>query len=142
MSAPSVPALNLSQHQGLSQELTLRIRCSKFWSFSFSISPSDEYSGLISFRIDWFDLLTVQGTLKSLHQHHSLKALSLLYGPPLIPIHDYWKNHNFDYTDLVGKVMSVLFSMLSRFVIFLMSHKRAREVMKRNLTFDKYLLNA
>ena len=97
---------------------------------------------LIFFRIDWFDLLAVQETLKSLLQNHSLKALSLLYGPPLIPIHDYWKNHNFDYTDLVGKVMSVLFSMLSRFVIFLMSHKRAREVMKRNLTFDKYLLNA
>ena len=125
-----------------SNELSIHFRWQNYWSFSFSISPSSEYSGLISFRIDWFDLLAVQETLKSLLQNHSLKALSLLYGPPLIPIHDYWKNHNFDYTDLVGKVMSVLFSMLSRFVIFLMSHKRAREVMKRNLTFDKYLLNA
>ena len=123
-------------------ESALCIREPKYWSISFSISTSSEYSGLISFRIDWFDLLAVQETLKSLLQNHSLKALSLLYGPPLIPIHDYWKNHNVDYTDLVGKVMSVLFSMLSRFVIFLMSHKRAREVMKRNLTFDKYLLNA
>ena len=107
----------------------------------FSISPSHEYSGLISFRIDLFDLLAVQETLKSLLQHHSLKALSLLYGPPLPSVRDYWKNHNFDSTDLVGKVMFVLFNMLSRFVILLMSHKRPRKVMKRNLTFDKYLLN-
>ena len=62
------------------------------WSFSFSISPSSEYSGLISFRIDWLDLLAVQGTLKSF-QHHSLKtlALSLLYGPSLTSVHAYWK---------------------------------------------------
>ena len=72
----------------------------KVWSFSFSTSPSNEYSGLTPFRIDWFDLLAVQGTLKSLLQHHSSKAsilqLSLLYGPTLISIHDYWKNHHFD----------------------------------------------
>ena len=60
--------------QGLSSELAIHIRWPKYWSFSFSISPSNEYSGLISFRIDWFDLLAVQGTLKSLLQHHSLKA--------------------------------------------------------------------
>ena len=65
------------------------------------VSPSNEYSGLISSRINWFDLLAVQGTLKSLLQHHSLKAsvlqaLSLLYGPGLTSIHDYWKNHSFD----------------------------------------------
>ena len=64
------------------------------WSCSFSISPSNEYLGLISFRIDWFDLLAVQGTLKSLLQHHSSKALSFLYSPTLTSIHDYWKNHS------------------------------------------------
>ena len=79
-----------------SNELTFCIRWPKYWSFSFSISLSNEYSGLISFRIEWFDLLAVQGALKSLLQHHSLKAsipssLSLLYGPTLISIHDYWK---------------------------------------------------
>ena len=66
--SPSPPVLNLSQHQGL------QIRWPKYWSFSFSISPSNEYSGLISFRIEWFDLLGVQWTLKSLIQHHNLKA--------------------------------------------------------------------
>ena len=73
------------------------IKWPKFWSFS--ISPSNEYSELISFKIDWFDL-AVQGALKSLLQHHDSKAslvLSLLYGPALTYIHDYWKNHSFDY---------------------------------------------
>ena len=68
------PTFNLSQHQGLSSESAFRIRWPKDWSFSFSISPSNEYSGLISFRMDWLDLLAVQGTLKSLFQHHSSKA--------------------------------------------------------------------
>ena len=74
--SPSPPALNLSQHQGLlfSNESALCIRWPKYWSFSVSISPSTEYSGLISFRMDWLDLLAVQGTLKSLPQHHSSKA--------------------------------------------------------------------
>ena len=77
-------------------ESVLHIRWPKYWSFSFSISPSNEYSGSISFRIDWFDLLAVQGTLKSLLQHHSSKAsilqqLSFLYGSTLTSIHDYWK---------------------------------------------------
>ena len=70
---------------------------------SFSISPSNEYSGLISFRIDWFDLLAAQGTLKSLLQQRegiSDLVLSLLYGPTLTSIHDYWKNHSFDSMDL------------------------------------------
>ena len=67
--SPSPPSLNLSQHQGLFQELALCIRWPKYWSFSFSISPSNEHSGLIFFRIDQFDLLAVQGTLKSLLQH-------------------------------------------------------------------------
>ena len=68
------PAFNLSQHQVFSKELALPIRWPEYWSFNFSISPSNEYSGLISCRIDWFDLLAVQGTLKSLLQHHSLKG--------------------------------------------------------------------
>ena len=71
LSIPSPPALNLSHHQGLSNASVLCIRWSKYWSFSFSISPSNEHSGLISFRIDWLALLAVQGTLKSLLQHHS-----------------------------------------------------------------------
>ena len=74
LSSPSPPALNLSQFRVFSSKSVLRIRCPKYWSFSFSISPSNEYSGLISFRMDWFDLLAVQGTLKSLLQLHSSKA--------------------------------------------------------------------
>ena len=74
LSSPSPPAFNLYQHQGLSNELVLNIRWPKYWSFSFSISPSNEYSGFISFRMD---LLAVQGTLKSLLQHNSSKALIL-----------------------------------------------------------------
>ena len=73
VSSPS-PALNLSQHQGLFQWVGSCFRWPYYWSFSLSISPSNEYSGLISFSIDWFDLLAVQGTLKSLLQHHSLKC--------------------------------------------------------------------
>ena len=84
-----------------SNESVLRIRWPKYWSFSFSISPSNEYSGLISFRIDRLDLLAVQGTLKSLLQLHSSKASilwcsSFLYSPTFTSIHDYWKNHSFD----------------------------------------------
>ena len=74
LSSPSPPASNLSQHQGLFQWVSSCIRWPKYWSFSFSISPSNEYSGLISFMTDWMDLLAVQGTLKSLLQHHSSKA--------------------------------------------------------------------
>ena len=74
LSSPSPPAFNLSQHQDLSSESVLHIRWLKYWSFSLSISPFNEYSGLFSFRIDWFDLLAVHGTLKSLLQHHTSKA--------------------------------------------------------------------
>ena len=93
-------ALNLSQHQGL-HESVLHIRWPKYGSFSFSISLSDEYSELISFRTDWFDFLAVQGTLESLLQHHSLKTsvlqhLAFFYGPTLTSVHDYWKNHSFE----------------------------------------------
>ena len=104
LSSPSF-AFNLSQHQVFPSESALCIRWPKCWSFSFSISPSNEYSGLISLRTDWFDLLAVQGNLKSLLQCHSSKAsifpmLNLLYGPTLTSIHDYWKKHRFDYMDL------------------------------------------
>ena len=74
LSSPSPPAFNLSQHQGLFQRVSSSHQVAKYWSFSFSISPSNECSALISFRVDWFDLLAAQGTLKSLLQHHSSKA--------------------------------------------------------------------
>ena len=82
-----------------SNESALRVRWPKNWSFSFSISPSNEHPGLISFRMDWLDLLVVQGTLKSLLQHHSSKVSILwhsLYSPTLTFIHDHWKNHSLD----------------------------------------------
>ena len=84
-----------------SNESTLHIRWPKYWSFGFSISPSNEHPGLICFRMNWLDLLAVEGTLKSLLQHHSSKAsiclaLSLLHSPTLTSIHDHWKNHSPD----------------------------------------------
>ena len=83
-----------------STESVLHIRWPKYWSFSFSICPSNEYSGLISFRMDWLDLLAVQGTLGNslTPQFKSINSsvLSFLYSPTLISIHDYWKNHDFD----------------------------------------------
>ena len=88
-----------------SKESVLRIRWPKYWSFSFSISPSSEYSGLISFRFDWLDLFAVQGTLTSLLQQTpqfksiNSSVLSFLYSPTLTSIPDYWKNHSFDYMD-------------------------------------------
>jgi len=85
-------------------KLALPIMWPKNWSFSFSISTSNEYSGLLSFRMDGFDLFAVQGTLKSILQHHSSKinslALSLFYDPTLTSIHDYWKSHSFDKMDI------------------------------------------
>ena len=108
-----------------SSESVLCIRWPKYWCFSFSISPSNEYSGLISFRMDWLDLLAVQGTLKSLLQQFksiNSSVLSLLYGPILTSKHDYWKNHSFDY--MVGRVMSLLFNMLSKLVIAFLPRSR------------------
>ena len=108
----------------------LYIKWPKYWSFSFCISPSNEYSGLISFRTDWFDLLAVQRTLKSLLQHHNLKASILwcsafFYGSTLTSVHDYQKTIALTIQTFVGKVMSFLFNMLSRFVItFLPRSKR------------------
>ena len=87
-----------------SNEEALCIRWAKDWSFSFSLSPSNEYSGLIFFRIDWSDLLAVQWTLKSLLQHQlesiNSSAFSLLYDSTFTSAHEYWKNHSFDCTDL------------------------------------------
>ena len=101
-----------------SRELDLRIRWPKYWSFSFSISPSNEYSGLISFRMDWLDLLAVQGTLKSLLQHHSPKV-SILWHSVLFMVqlsHPYMttgKTIALTRWTFVGKVMSMLSNMLS-----------------------------
>ena len=104
-----------------SNESILRMRWPRYWSFSFSISPSNEYSRLVSSRIDWLDLLSVQVTLKSLLQHHSSEVSilqcswsnsSALYGPTLISINDYWKNDSFDLTDICQQ------SIVSVFLIF------------------------
>ena len=90
--------------RGFSNELVLHIRWPKYWSFSFSISPSNEYSGLISFSMDWFDLLAVQGTQESspTPQFKSINssALSFLHSPTLTSIHDHWKNHSLNQMDL------------------------------------------
>ena len=105
-----------------SNESVLHIRWPKYWSFSFSISPSSEHSGLISSRMDWLDLLAVQGTLKSLHQHHSSKA-SILWHSAFFIVqlsHSYMttgKTIALTRQAFVGKVMSLLFNMLSRLVI-------------------------
>ena len=104
LSSPSFLPSMFPSIRVFSNESFLHIRWPKYWSFSFSISPSNEYSGPISFRIAWFDLLAVQGTLKSLLQPQfqsiNSSALSFLYSPTLTSIHDYWKNHSFDWTDL------------------------------------------
>ena len=113
-----------------SNESTLCIRWPKYWSFSFSISPSSEHPGLISFRMDWLDLLEVQGTLKSLLQHHSSKA-SILWPSAFFIVqlsHPYMTTGKIialTRWTCVGKVMSLLFNMLSRLVItFLPGSKR------------------
>uniref|UniRef100_A0AC11EJ53 Uncharacterized protein n=1 Tax=Ovis aries TaxID=9940 RepID=A0AC11EJ53_SHEEP len=113
-----------------SNESTLRMRWPKFWSFSFSISPSNEQPGLISFRMDWLDLLAVQGTLESLLQHHSSKAFLLWRSAfftvqLLYPYMTTGKTIALTRWTFVGKVMSLLFNMLSRLVItFLPRSKR------------------
>ena len=93
--APIPPSIRV-----FSNESTLSMRWPKYWSFSFSFIPSKNIPGLISFRMDWLDLLAVQGTLKSLLQHHSSKASilrpSAFYSPALTSIHDYWTNHSLD----------------------------------------------
>ena len=102
-----------------SNESVLRIRWPRYWNCSFSISPSNEYSGLISFRMDWLDLLAVQGTLKSLLQHHSSKASILRHCALFIVQHSHphmttGKTIALTRRTFVGKVMSLLFNMLSR----------------------------
>ena len=112
-----------------SNESALRIRWPKYWSFSFIISPSSDYSGLISFRVDWFDLLAVQGTLKSLLQHHSSKA-SILWHSVFFTVqikHLYMtigKTIALTISTFVSKVMSLLFNMLSRFFIAFLPRSR------------------
>ena len=112
-----------------SSESLLHIRWPKYWSFSFSISPSNNYSGLISFRIDWFDLLAVQGTLKNLLQHHTSKASILRHSASFMvqPSHPHMtsgKTIAFTRWTFVSKIMSLLFNMLSRLVIvFLLRRK-------------------
>ena len=112
-----------------SNESALPIRWPKYWSFSFSISPSDEYSGLISFRINWFDLLLVQGTLKSLLQHHSSNALILRCSPFFIvqlshPYRTTRKTIALTLWTFVVQVMSQLFNALSRLVIAFLARSR------------------
>ena len=128
--SPSSPAFNPSQHQGLFQWVGCLHQAAKYWSFSFSISSSNEYSGLISFSVDWFDLLAVQGTLKSLLHHHSSKA-SVLWRSAFFMVrlsHPYMttgKSIVLIRRTFVSKVMSLLFNMLCRLVIaFLPKSKR------------------
>ena len=128
--SPSPPAPNTSQHHSLFQKPTLRMRWPKYWRFSFSIIPSKEIPGLISFRMDWLDLLAVQGTLKSLLQYHSSKA-SILQRSAFFtvqPSHPYIttvKTIALTRPTFVGKVMSLLLNMLSRLVVtFLPRSKR------------------
>ena len=114
---PILPSIRI-----FSNESTLSMRWPKYWSFSFNISPSNEHPGLISFRMDWLDLLAVQGTLKSLLQHHSSKP-SILWHSAFFTVqllHPYMttgKTIALTRRTFVGKVMSLLFSMLSRLVI-------------------------
>ena len=122
LSSPSPSALNLYQHQGLFKWVSSSHQMAKYWSFNFNISPSSEYSGLISFRMDWLDLLSVQGTLKSLLQHHSSKA-SILWCSAFFPVqlsHPYMttgKTIALTRWTLVGKVISLLLNVLSRLAI-------------------------
>ena len=101
LSSLSPPAFNLSQNQGLFRWVSPLIRGPKYWSFSFSISPSNEYSGLICFRMDWLDLLLLgedsqESSPTSCFRSINSSELSFLYSPTLTSIRDYWKNHSFD----------------------------------------------
>ena len=119
---PSLPAFNLSQHQVFSNKSVLHIRLPKYWNFSFNISPSNEHSGLISFKMDWLDLLAVQGILKSLLQHHSSKA-SINWCSAFFIVqlsHPYMttgKTIASTGQTFVGKVISLLFNMMSKVAI-------------------------
>ena len=122
LSSISPSSFKLSEHQGLFKWVSSLHRWPKYWSFSFSISPSNKYSGLISFRMDWLDLLAVQGTLKSLLQHHSSKASILQHSAFFIvqlshPYMTTGKTIALTRWTFVGKVMSLLFNKQSRLVI-------------------------
>ena len=119
LSSPSLPAPTPASIRALSNESPLRMRWPKYWSFSFSVSPSNEHPGLISFRMDWLDILAVQGTLKSLLQHHSSKASilqrSVLFTVQLShPCMTTGKTIALTRQTFVGKVMSLLLNTLSR----------------------------
>ena len=123
LSSPYSPAFNLSHHQGLFQWVSSLHQWPKYWSFSFSISPSSEHSGLI-FRMDWLDLLAVQGTLKNLLQHRSSKASILRCSAFFIvqlshPYMTTGKTIVLTRQTFVGKIMSLLLNMLSKLVITL-----------------------
>ena len=122
LSSPSPPALNLSRIRVFSNESALHIRWPKYWSFSFNISPSNKHPGPISFRMDWLDLLAVQGTHKCLLQHHSSKTSILLCSTFFIvqlshPYMTTGKTIALTRRTFVGKVMSLLLNMLARLVI-------------------------
>ena len=122
LSSPSSPAFIFPNIRVFSSESALHIRWPNYWSFSFNISPSSEHPGLISFRMDWLDLLAVQGTLTSLLQHHSSKASILWHSAFFIvelshPYMTTGKTIAFTRWTFVGKVMSLLLNMLSRLVI-------------------------
>ena len=140
LSSPSPPAPIPPSIRIFSNESALHIRWPKYWSFSFCISPSNEHPGLISFRIDWLDLLAVQGTLKSLLQHHSSKA-SILQCSAFFIVqlsHPYMtteKTIALTKRSFVGKVMSLLFNVLSRLVItFLIREMQIKTTMRYHLT--------
>ena len=120
--SPCTPAFSLSQHQGLFHESGLLIRWPMYWSITFNISPSKELPRLISFRMDLLDFPAVQGTLKSLLQHHSLKALIIWCSAFFMvqlshPYMTTWKSIALTTQTFVGKIMALLFNMLCRFFI-------------------------
>ena len=122
LSPPSPFSFNLSQNQSLIQWVGSLYQVTKVLELLLQHQSFQWYSGLISFRIDWFNLLAVQGTVKSLLQQPQFEstnslALRLIYCPTLTSIHDNWKNHSIEYTDLCQQVMSLLFNMLSKFAI-------------------------
>ena len=123
-----LPSIFPSIRVFLSESL-LHIRWPMYWSFSFSISPSNEYSGLISFRMDWLDLLAGPRDLQESSPTQKFKSissltLSFLYGPTLTSVHDYWKTIALTRQTFVGKVMSLLFNMLSRLIITFLSRSK------------------
>ena len=137
----SHPAPNLSLIRVISNESALHITWPKYWRFSFCISPSNEYSGLISFRIDWFDLLTAQGTLMSLLQHHSLKALILQCSAFFMfqlsyPYMIIGKNIALTMWTFVNKVMSLLFNVLSRFVMTFLSRSSISRISRSVMSYS------